>query len=92
MDPTIAASCCWSFQGFSGLRQSDLRRYKDAWMYFELVQGSNAQISTANGPSGILSFPYIHFDTYESQNKYTFGQYLHQQIYPTENFQSIAKK
>lgn len=85
-------ACCWPFQGFSGLRQSDLRKYKDAWNYFELVQNSNAQISTMNGSSENISFPYFHFNTYASQNMYTFGQYLHQQKYPTENFQNIAKK
>ena len=88
----MASSLCWQFQGFSGLRQSDLRRYKNAWMYFELIQNSNAQLSTANGSSGIISFPYIHFETYESHQAFILGQYLHQQIYPSENFQSIAKQ
>jgi hypothetical protein len=85
-------SVFYNFTGFQGLSENQRNDYKRAWDWFELVQNSNARQSTLNGSSGIIRFPYITFSNVNDQQKFRMGQFLHQQIYSNDNFQSFTNR
>lgn len=83
---STGTSYFWTFAGFQGLSGNQYRDYRLAWDYFELVQNSNAAISTANGTSNIPRFSYITFASEENRVRFKLGQLLHQQQYSNTNF------
>lgn len=84
---STGTSVFWNFGGaFSGLSGGQQTEYKNAWNWFEIVQNSNARISTLG------TFQFVKFRTNEERQQFILGQYLHQQVYPTNNFQSFPNR
>jgi hypothetical protein len=83
----------YTFTGFTGLSQNQRTKIQLAWNFFEMVQNSNAIISTANsgvnGDTRVLPIPFYTFTSNTEKNTFLLGQYYHQQAYPQYSFETI---
>ncbi len=89
---STGTSIFYNFTSFKGLSERQLYDYKRAWDWFEIVQNSNARQSTLNGSSNVIRFPYYTFSNVDDQQKFRLGQFLHQQVYSNDNFQSFTNR
>lgn len=89
---STGTSVFYNFTGFQGLSRGQYNDYRRAWEWFELIQNSNARISTLNGNSNVIRFPYYTFSNAGDRDMFRQGQFLHQQIYSNDNFQSFINR
>jgi len=83
-------SGCFDLSGFVGLNDSQRFQYRIAWDIFDRVQNSNSNVSTLR-KAGNTTLPYYTFASYNEKTTFNIGQNLHQQRYPTSNWNSVQE-
>jgi len=81
----------FTLNGVLSINQSQLQIYKKAWSDFDRIQLYNSNISTFNGSTGGKNSNYYMFVSYSEKNSFLNGQFLHQQQYPTSNWNTIQE-
>lgn len=73
------------------MSQIQFLQYQTAWVTYDRVQAYNSNISTLRGdnPTKYSYLTYYQFVTQTEKATYTTGQYLHQQVYPNSNWNSV---
>ena len=77
--------------GFLTLNQSQKLIYKDAWNTFNRIQSFNSNVSSLRSLSNTSNLTYYTFVSYAEKNSFRQGQFLHQQIYPNSNWNSVEE-
>ena len=81
----------FSLNGILTIQQSQLQIYKDAWATFDRIQTFNSNISTLRTTGKASNSTYYVFISYAERDSFRIGQYLHQQQYPTSNWNSVQQ-
>jgi len=81
----------FSLSNILTIQQSQLQIYKQAWYDFERIQNFNSNISTLHGDGLGSNSNYYTFVSYAERESFRIGQYLHQQQYPTSNWNSVQE-
>ena len=77
--------------GFLTLNQSQKLIYKQAWNDFNRIQSFNSNVSTLRVLSNANDLTYYTFVSYAEKDSFRQGQFLHQQIYPTSNWNAVQE-
>ncbi len=82
---------CFAASSFKYMSQIQFLQYQTAWVTFDKVQAYNSNISTlrAQNPTKYYYLTYYQFATQTEKATYTTGQFLHQQVYPNSNWNSV---
>ena len=83
---------CFSVSSFKFMSQIQFLQYQTAWTTFDKIQAYNSNISTLRQSSS--NYSYLTYYQYASQTEkatFTTGQYLHQQVYPTSNWNPVQQ-
>lgn len=84
---------CFAGSNFKYMSQIQFLQYQSAWVTFDKVQAYNSNISTLRSQNPV-KYSYLTYYQYASQTEkaaFTTGQYLHQQVYPTSNWNSVQQ-
>lgn len=85
---------CSSFpfdsSGFLTLSQSQRIIYQQSWATFARIQNYNINVSTLR-KLGDTSLTYYTFVSYTEREAFRNGQFLHTQVYPNENWNSVEE-
>jgi len=77
--------------GFLSLNQSQKLIYQQAWNDYNRIQSFNSNVSTLriiNNDRNLLFYTYT---SYAEKDSFRQGQFLHQRIYPTSNWNSVEQ-
>lgn len=83
-----AGFACFDLSGIRGLSPVQYRIYQTAWNTYNRVQSYNSNISTLRH-SGAKYLNYYQYVNSEEKSQYTQGQYLHVQVFPNSNWNSV---
>jgi hypothetical protein len=77
--------------GFLTLNQSQKLKYQSAWNDYNRIQEFNSNVSTLRVLSNDNTLLYYTFVSYAEKDSFRQGQFLHQQIYKTSNWNSVEQ-
>lgn len=76
--------------GLLSINQSQLYIFKQGWSNYNRIQSYNSNVSTLRS-SGTTNLMYYTYVSYAERESFRTGQYLHQQQYPNQNWNSVQE-
>lgn len=86
----MSTTCLQELSGFKFLSSNQLLKYKESWRFFDKIQNYNSNISTLRF-QGDSTLTYYQFASSVELLRFRRGQYLHQQSYPTGNWEAVEQ-
>ena len=86
-----ATNVCFDLSGFQYMGQIQKLQYLTAWNTFNQVQTYNSNVSTLRATGAYPNLSYYQFITQQEKATFTTGQFLHQQRYPTSNWNAVQQ-
>ena len=86
-------NCAFATFDLSGIlcvNQSQKIKYNQAWNDYNRIQSYNSNVSTLHfdGANSILYYTFI---SYAERESFRTGQYLHVQVYPNSNWNTVQE-
>lgn len=86
----FCSSFPFDLSGILCLNQSQKLIYQQAWATFDRIQGYNSNVSTLRG-LGNTTLTYYTYISYSEREAFRNGQYLHAQVYPNGNWNTVQE-